>query len=157
MTSEATARARPPQAPEGSRRLPLGVWILAGIQALLAAWALAGLVGLRPLDESSGLGVLSASADILRAILIGIVAIQILATFGLLLRVRAAWVAVMVLTGISLALGLWAFTAGVGNPPRLAVDVAAALYLNQLAVRRVFGVDRAGRRVDLIVLEEDNQ
>jgi hypothetical protein len=157
MTSEAAVRGRPPQAPEGSRRLPLGVWILAGIQALLAAWALAGLIALRPLDESSGLGVLSGSADFIRAVLIGIVAIQILATFGLLLRVRAAWVAVMVLTGVSLAVGLWAVTAGTGSPLRLAVDVVAALYLNQRAVRRAFGVDRAGRRLDLIVLEEDTR
>lgn len=155
MTNEGPARGPLTHPPDGSPRLPLGAWILAGIQALLAAWALAGLLGMRPLDESSGLGILSASADAVRAILIGIVAIQVLAAFGLLLRLRAAWVVVMVLTGVSLAIGLWAIAAGVGNPLRLAVDIVAALYLNQRAVRAAFRVDRAGRAVDLIRLEED--
>jgi hypothetical protein len=155
VTPEVTAGDRPPPPSEASRRLPLGAWILAGIQALLAAWALAGLLGLRPLDESSGLGVLSASAEAVRVALIGVVAIQILAAFGLLLRLRVAWVVIMVLTGVSLALGLWALSAGVGQPLRMAVDVLAALYLNQRAVRRAFGVDRGGREIDRILLEED--
>jgi hypothetical protein len=137
------------------QRLPLGVWILAAIQVALAAWVLAGLVGLRPLAETSGLAQLSAAADVVRTVLIGTIAVQALAALGLLLRLRVAWVVVMVLTGVSLAIGLWAFVAGVGNPLRLAVDVVATLYLNQRAVRRAFGVDRAGRDVDLILLEED--
>jgi hypothetical protein len=46
-------------------------------------------------------------------------------------------------------------SAAAGNPLRLAFDVVAAVYLNQRAVRRAFGVDRAGRALDPIVLEDE--
>ena len=63
-----------------------------------------------------------------------------MAALGLLARVRAAWVLVMLITGVGLALTITGYALGRPDAVRLLLDVASAFYLNQPGVRAVFGI-----------------
>ena len=120
--------------------LPAGAVLLAILQFTEGVWLLAALGGVRMAAEAGlpadllGLGVAGGYA------IVAVAALRIVAALGLLARVRAAWVLVMLITGVGLALTITGYALGRPDAVRLLLDVASAFYLNQPGVRAVFGI-----------------
>lgn len=127
------------------RWLPVGALLLALIQVFEGAWLVAAL---------GGFGVASQGglpAELLKLGVPGQYAIIIVAAFrfvaalGLLTRHRAAWVTVMLVTGVGLGATLSGYLINRPDDIRLFLGVASAFYLNQPGVRAVFGVREQAR------------
>jgi hypothetical protein len=127
-------------APRSRPGLPVGAVLLAILQFTEGVWLLAALGGVRMAAEAGlpadllGLGVAGGYA------IVAVAALRIVAALGLLARVRAAWVLVMLITGVGLALTITGYALGRPDAVRLLLDVASAFYLNQPGVRAVFGI-----------------
>jgi hypothetical protein len=120
--------------------LPIGAVLLAILQVAEGVWLLAALAGVQvaagkglPADLL-GLGVAGTYAIIAVAVL------RFAGALGLLARVRAAWVLVMLITGGGLALTITGYALGRPDDVRLLLDVASAFYLNQPGVRARYGI-----------------
>jgi hypothetical protein len=126
--------------PRSRPGLPAGAVLLAILQFTEGVWLLAALGGVRMAAEAGlpadllGLGVAGGYA------IVAVAALRIVAALGLLARVRAAWVLVMLVTGGGLALTITGYALGRPDDVRLLLDVASAFYLNQPGVRAVFGI-----------------
>jgi hypothetical protein len=137
----------PAEGSPGSRpSLPVGAVLLAILQFAEGVWLLAALGGVRiaavaglPADLL-GLGVAGQYA------IVAVAALRFVAAVGLLLRVRAAWILAMLITGGGLALTITGYALGRPDDVRLLLDVASAFYLNQPGVRAVFGIRGAQPR-----------
>jgi hypothetical protein len=124
--------------------LPAGALLLALIQVVEGAWLLAALTG-EPLASQGGLPAEMLSlGELGRWVVVLTAGLRFVAAVGLLTRHRWAWVFVMLLTGVGLAIALASYVFGRPDAIRLLLGVAAAFYLNQPGVRAVFGV-RGGR------------
>lgn len=77
------------------------------------------------------------SWDILRAV------IQLVAAIGLWYRRQWAWLATMLLTGLSMATDLWNYVEHGQVPITLAIGIAIVFYLNQRDVQQQFVAPKA--------------
>ena len=138
---DAGRAAEPPDGASGARPgLPIGAVLLAILQVAEGVWLLAALGGVRIAAEAGlpadllGLGVAGQYA------IVAVAALRFVAALGLLARVRAAWVLVMLITGGGLTLTITGYALGRPDAVRLLLDVASAFYLNQPGVRAVYGI-----------------
>lgn len=127
-------------------KLPFGVYMIAGLMLLsgaatllLAVGLLAGLPGLK----LPGAAVLAdADTSGLRIALASILAVDglasLIAGIGLLLRKRWAWVAVMILVGLSLAASALLYYIDTPNYADMLINVIIVFYLNQRDVQTAF-------------------
>lgn len=125
---------------ERHARLSFGVLVLALFQLALGIYWLAALFGIQvgPQDGMPGQLVAGGENGRLAVVLFG--GVRVLAAFGLLLRLRAAWALVMLLTGLGLASSIAGYAIGKPDDLRLLFEVVSAFYLNQPGVRLAFGV-----------------
>jgi hypothetical protein len=120
--------------------LPIGAVLLAILQVAEGAWLLAAFGGVRIAAEAGlpadllGLGAAGGY------VIVAVAVLRFAAALGLLARVRAAWVLVMLITGGGLALTITGYALGMPDDVRLLLDVASAFYLNQPGVRAVYGI-----------------
>ena len=140
-TAEPATTAEPADGIPGTRpSLPIGAVLLAILQVAEGIWLLAALGGVRVAAEAGlpadllGLGVAGTYAIVAVALL------RFAGALGLLARVRAAWILVMLITGGGLTLTIIGYALGRPDDVRLLLDVASAFYLNQPGVRAVYGV-----------------
>jgi hypothetical protein len=119
-----------------SHQRPLGVVLVAAFLVIDAALSLAANV----LDLGSGTrrDLLAEFDGQLSIVIISLVILRLVAAVGLWSGWRRGWLLTMLLVGISLVLDLWLYWNGRPLYLRMAIDVVAALYLNQGAVRAWF-------------------
>jgi hypothetical protein len=122
--------------PETRRRRPLGVVVIAVFLVVDAVLSLAEQVF--DLGTGTRQDILADPDGRISLILIGLVALRLVAAAGLWLGWRRGWVITMLLVGLSLILDLWLYWNGQRLYLRMAMDVVLALYLNQGAVRQYF-------------------
>lgn len=127
-----------PRGSSAQAGLPVGVVVLALVQVLLGASWLASLAGLQLVPGGMPQGLVSSGQP--GTIVVWVLGLaRLVAGVGLLTRLRAAWVLVMLLTGIGLASSIASFALGQPDDLRLLFEVISAFYLNQPLVRAAFG------------------
>lgn len=135
------------EAPEVQRRLPSTVYVLAGLlmlKALAIGLALLGL-SFEPLRLVARSTVTYQLIDALLGSPIsmagvGLIALALLfAGLALLRRRRIGWLLAMVLTGVFVALDIWAFLTTGANHFWMLVNIITVFYLNQAEVRETVG------------------
>jgi hypothetical protein len=111
--------------------------LVALFRALHAALLIAVVAGAQRFLLTSPLVDVAGDITVVRAGLIVVAVLDILAAVGLLLLHRWGWVLAMTLTGASLAVELTARYWGYPDDLGLAINVVCAFYLNQGTVRRL--------------------
>lgn len=127
------------------RWLPVGALLLALIQVFEGAWLVAALGGFRVASQGGLPAELLTLGVPGQYAIIVVAAFRFVAALGLLTRHRAAWVTVMLVTGVGLAATLSGYLIDRPDDIRLFLGVASAFYLNQPGVRAVFGVREQAR------------
>jgi hypothetical protein len=120
-------------ADEADRR-PFGITAVVVLQLATAAWVASGILGIRPLDPNSLAGQVSDSVPNVEAIFGILTVVLVVASVGLWLIYRWAWVVSMLLTGFQLAFMLVSIWQGGSDWIRLLLLTITALYLNQGSV-----------------------
>jgi hypothetical protein len=117
------------------RRRPWGIWVVVGLQILLALtlvpWTAETFPGISPI---SGLSM----GELWHDIYIGWAILNVLAALWLWTLSRRGWVLVMVLVGIGLVANLFLWAIGQPAWVRMAIQAATAFYLNSAPVRGLF-------------------
>jgi hypothetical protein len=134
MTSEQDSRK--------TRRTPLGVMLVAGVQALNAA-TLAVHLAVAESDPNMPIEV-PGDPGVLASFFVGL---GIVTAFGLWCLQRWAWVATMLWAGLTMAAGLWAYA--LDEPvsyPVMALTLLQVFYLNLSEVQEAFVPDALGRQ-----------
>ena len=126
------------------KRRPLGIWIIVGMQVLLAVSLLAGVVTNTDVLSSSTPD--QALAPEVRAAYLAWAIMNLVFAFWLWRLKRRGWVLTMVLTGLSLAANLAEWWSGDPILIRMALPAVTAFYLNSAPVRDLFMVE--GHRPD---------
>jgi hypothetical protein len=130
------------------RRLPVALYILAGVmlfRAFLAFSVVAGatLVAVQPA------GVLASSPDLvlllrqmpwLGPVFAAYGALLVIAALGMLSRKRIGWLLAMVVTGVFIAIDLYGFATDGADHLWMALNILTVFYLNQRDVRAAVGV-----------------
>lgn len=132
---------------------PFALLILAGLLLFKAGLAVAALVGAHAANNNWLMpGILrmnpefgeflqgSAVAD---EILVGLAVLLVVAAIGLVRLQRRGWVLAMVVTGLFVALDIYAYIQGVPNHLWMGLNIITVFYLNQEDVREVVGVNSA--------------
>ena len=124
--------------PEG-RRVPFGVWVVAIFVILLWVIVLLDATGIRPSNSDTILADAIGANNALNWIAGGIAVVGIAGAIALIRLMPIGYVITVILAGLGLFNTLASTLVGQGDNLRLAVIVVAVLYLNQPAVRAVFG------------------
>ena len=131
--------------PEG-RRVPFGVWVVALFAILLWTLVLLDATGIRHSNSNTLLADAIGANRALNWIVGGIAVVGIAGAIALIRLMPIGYVITVILAGLGLFNTLASTFAGQGDDLRLAVSVVAVLYLNQPAVRAVFGRGDASDR-----------
>ncbi len=123
----------------GERRVPFGVWAVAILVILLWIIALLDATGIRPSNSNTILADAVGTSPVLNWITGGIAIVGIIGAIALIRLKPIGFVITVVLAGIGLFNTLASELVGKGDDLRLVIIVLAVLYLNQPAVRAVFG------------------
>ena len=123
------------------RRIPFGIWAVAILTILLWTIALLDATGIRPSNSDTILADAVGTNRALDWIVGGLAVIGIAGAVALLRLLPIGFVVTVVLAGVGLLNALASELVGKGDDLRLGLVVAAVLYLNQPAVRAVFGRD----------------
>jgi hypothetical protein len=132
---------------------PLGVVILALIHVLVATFGLLALAGVEGLQPGTGRAILLETLGDLAPLYAVIAVTGILVAIGLWRLDRWAWYAAMAFTGIGLAWQLLLYVGGHQSYLYMLVYVIEAFYLNQRDVKRVFQAEV--ERAAPVTLEHD--
>ena len=133
-----------PSQPAKPHRRPFGLYAIIVLEALVAVitlglaylfWRSAPTLFTNETERWNMYG--SLSWDIIRAI------IQLVAAIGLWHRRQWAWLATMLLTGLSMATDLWNNANHGEVPITLAISIAIVFYLNQRDVQQQFVAPKA--------------
>jgi uncharacterized membrane protein (DUF2068 family) len=120
-----------------TRKRPFGLYPIIGLLLLDALSVLADVRLFKPgLPTQS----LPSFENLLWTDALGLVvaAVIIFLVVGLWFLKRWAWVATMILVGIGLAFGIWAYFQGAPTYVSLLINTLAVFYLNQRDVQRAF-------------------
>ena len=128
------------------RRVPFGVWAVAILSIALSILLLLDAAGIRPSNSNTILAQASGTSRLLDWILGGAAVTGIAAAIALLRLLTIGYVVTIVLAGLGLLNAIASQLVGRGDDLRLALLVATVLYLNQPAVRALFGRDDAADR-----------
>lgn len=121
------------------RPRPLGIVVIVVFELVnAAAFLLAANTTLPGLGDSV-MKQIAESGDVARVVANAYGALAIVAVIGLWFLSRRAWALTMLLVGVALVFGLYAWWLGEPNYPRLVLNAIIALYLNQSAVREAVG------------------
>jgi hypothetical protein len=120
-------------------RRPLGVVVIVLFELINTVTALLALTGVIPKFGEGGIAALAERGELWRDLTIAIYLLAIVASVGLWFLSRRAWVLTMMLVGAALLLGLYSWSLGDPNFPRLLLNAIIALYLNQPAVQVAVG------------------
>jgi hypothetical protein len=123
----------------GDRRIPFGVWAVAILSITLWILLILDAAGIRPSNSDTIIAQASGTSRVLNWILGGVAVIGIAAAIALLRLMTIGYVVTIVLAGLGLLNAIASQFVGHGDDIRLGLLVAAVLYLNQPAVRAVFG------------------
>ena len=121
------------------RRVPFGIWAVAILVTLLWILVILDATGIRPSNSNTILADAVGTNRILDWIAGGIAVVGIAGAIALIRLKPIGFVITVVLAGIGLFNTLASEFVGKGDDLRLGVIVLAVLYLNQPAVRAVFG------------------
>ncbi len=124
--------------PEG-RRVPFGVWAVAVFAILFWTVVLLDATGIRPSNSNTLMADAIGANQALDWIVGGIAVVAIAGAIALIRLMPIGFVITVILAGLGLFNTLASTLLGQGDDLRLAVSVVAVLYLNQPAVRAVFG------------------
>ena len=121
------------------RRVPFGIWAVAILVTLLWILVILDATGIRPSNSNTILADAVGTNRVLDWIVGGIAVVGIAGAIALIRLKPIGFVITVVLAGIGLFNTLASEFVGKGDDLRLGVIVLAVLYLNQPAVRAVFG------------------
>jgi hypothetical protein len=133
--------------PAGRPRMPFTLLMLASLlclKAVLLVTAVAGssLDGLRPV---LGLVSIPSVVSFVRTTpaattgLLAVAALLVASAVGLLLGRRTGWLLAMVMTGLFVAVDIYAYLNGGANDLWMALNIITVFYLNQRDVREIVG------------------
>jgi uncharacterized membrane protein (DUF2068 family) len=137
----------PPSGPT-RRRLPVALYILAGVmlfRAFLAFSVVAGATTVS-LEPAAVLSSAPALVDLVKQMpwagpaFAAYGAVLVIAALGMLGRRRTGWLLAMVVTGVFIALDLYSFANNEADHLWMALNIVTVFYLNQRDVRAVVGV-----------------
>lgn len=123
--------------PIGVAGRPLGLFLVAAIRLVHAVTMVAIATGQWQTAVGAPLASLIGGTDVTRIVLLVVGALDVIAAVGLLALHRWGWVLSMALTGLALASELIARYNGYPDDVILLLNVVAAFYLNQRAVRQL--------------------
>ncbi len=121
------------------RPVPFGIWAVAILVTLLWIIVLLDATGIRPSNSNTILADAVGTSPALNWIAGGIAIVGIVGAVALIRLKPIGFVITVVLAGIGLLNTLASGLVGKGDDLRLVIVVLAVLYLNQPAVRAVFG------------------
>lgn len=124
---------------EGIRGRPLGIWMIVGMQLLVAGINLLDVLFGTNLADTS-LQRMAANDDAVKVILAAWALFVIVASLWLLSLRRRGWALMMLLVGLSILahISIWWNTPANTAWTRFALAVLTAFYLNSAGVRRLF-------------------
>jgi hypothetical protein len=123
----------------GDRRIPFGVWAVAILSITLSILLLLDATGIRPSNSNTILAQTAGTSRFLDWIIGGVAVVGIAAAIALLRLLTIGYIVTIVLAGVGLLNAIASQLVGRGDDVRLALLVAVVLYLNQPAVRALFG------------------
>jgi hypothetical protein len=142
---------------EAARRPPLGGFVVAAVQLVRAVLLVGQMVGFGLGSDSDWLRVAvqipepapdTLAFAISRLIGIGLVAASVLSAIGLLRARRWAWVAAILISGLSLAFALGEWWDGRPAYVSMLLNTIVVFYLNQRDVRAVYDRENFGEPED---------
>lgn len=131
---------------EAVRRIPFGVWVVAILEIVLTGILFLDATGIRPSNSTSILAQLGGTGGPISWAIGGIAVVGVFAAIALLRLMPIGFVATTLLAGIGLLNELGSRLTGHTDDLRLGILVVVVLYLNQPAVRAVFGRDESAGR-----------
>ena len=123
------------------RHVPFGVWAVAILTVAVWILVLLDATGIRPSNSDTIIADALGTNGALDWIVGGIAVVGIAGAVALVRLMPIGFVVTVVLAGVGLLNTLASELVGKGDELRLGFVVAAVLYLNQPAVRAVFGRD----------------
>jgi len=131
---------------KAARRIPFGVWVVAILEIVLAGILFLDATGIRPSNSSSIIAQLGGQGGPVSWVIAGVGVVGVLAAVALLRLRPIGFVATTLLAGTGLLNELGSRLSGHADDLRLVILVVVVLYLNQPAVRAVFGRDDPAER-----------
>jgi hypothetical protein len=139
------------------RTRPFGVVLLTLFQLVNVAASLAAIGGILGPRSGSMVAFFGTSAPILDDLFVGIGLLELAGAISLWRLHRFGWYAVMLLTGVGLALQLAFWIWATPNFINLAIFVVSAFYLNQREVKEIFLVPPAEPASVVLAVEADDR
>jgi hypothetical protein len=155
--TEGAASRTPLEPIEQDRTRPLGVALLAAFQVLNVALNLAAVAGVAGPRTGTLTALLGTDSRLLDGVFVGLGILSLAAAVGLWRLHPLGWYAVMLLTGLGLALQIVFYVWATPNFPNLAIYVVSAFYLNQREVKEIFLAPRAAEVSVILSVEEDDR
>lgn len=161
--TQATEPAQPaePAAPAGpierDRTRPVGIVLLVLFQVLNVSANLLALAGVLGPRRGSLVGVLGNDVAVLDYLLIGLAVLSLAGAVALWRLDKFGWYAIMLLTGLGLALQIAFYVWATPNFINLAIFVISAFYLNQHEVKSLFLVPPVEAQSVVLSVEEDDR
>ncbi len=121
------------------RRVPFGVWAVALLVIALSILLLLDATGVRPSNSNTVIARAVGTNRLIDWVVGGIAVVGMAGAIALVRLRPIGFVVTVVLAGIGLANALVSEFLGRGDDLRLGLLVLAVLYLNQPAVRAIFG------------------
>jgi hypothetical protein len=129
----------------GKRRVPFGVWVVAGLTVLLSLLLLLDATGIRPSNSTSILMQLGGQGGPVSWVIAGTAIVGFVLAVALVRLLPIGLVGTLLLAGIALLNELGSRLSGHADDVRLLILVVAVLYLNTRPVRDAFGQNEASR------------
>jgi hypothetical protein len=135
-------------APVPARRKPVTLYILVGLMVLKSVLIILVLGGAYSFSDGPigqalrmpGVGAAIREAPGVVGVLIVVAAVLLVSALMLLAGRRTGWLLAMVITGVSVAVDIIGFLAGVGSELWMFLNVVTVFYLNQRDIRELVGV-----------------
>ena len=147
-----------PAAPdERARTRPIGIVLLVLFQVLNVAASLLAVAGVLGPRTGSVVAVLGNDSPIVNDIVIVIAILTVIGAISLWRLHRFGWYAIMLLTGLGLAIQIAFYVWATPNFINLTIYVVSAFYLNQHAVKSIFLEAPVEPESVVLAVEEDDR
>ena len=135
----------------------MGIVLLVLFQVLNVSASLLAVAGLLGPRTGSVVAVLGNDSPIVNDIVIVIAIVTLVSAIGLWRLSRWGWYAIMLLTGLGLAIQIAFFVWATPNYINMTIYVVSAFYLNQHQVKSIFLEPPAEPESVVLAVEEDDQ
>lgn len=149
--------AEPAAPAERDRTRPIGIVLLVVFQLLNVAASLLAVAGVLGPRTGSVVAVLGNDSPIVNDIVIVTAILTVIGAISLWRLHRLGWYAIMLLTGLGLAIQIAFFFWATPNFINLTIYVVSAFYLNQHAVKSIFLEPPTEPESVVLAVEEDDQ